>query len=56
MDSFVRDLCKEVSLLKERVKILENKKTENMENENKELKNNIEYLKKENLSLKEEIK
>ena len=43
-------------MLKEEVKELKMNKNENIEKENKELKNSIENLKKENESLKEEIK
>ena len=56
VDEVIRQLCKEVGVLKEEVKVLKMTKIENLEKENKELKNIIENLKKENTSLKEEIK
>ena len=55
VDDVIKQLCKEVNVLKEDSKILKTNKIENLEKENKELKNSIEELKKENMSLKEEI-
>ena len=55
-DDIIKHLCKEINLLKEEIKVLKMNKKENLENENKELKNSIENIKKENISLKEEIK
>jgi hypothetical protein len=55
-DDIIKHLCKEINSLKEEIKVLKMNKKENLENENKELKNSIENIKKENISLKEEIK
>ena len=56
VDDVIKELCKEVNILKEEVKNLKKCKNENLEKENQELKNSIELLKKENINLKEEIK
>ena len=50
----IRELCKEINLIKEEMK---NKNDENkkLESENKELKKDIENLKNENIKLKEEM-
>ena len=56
IDDVIKELCKEVNILKEEVKNLKKGKNENLEKENQELKNSIELLKKENINLKEEIK
>jgi len=56
VDEIIKQVCKELKLLKEEVKILKMNKNENKEKENKELKNSIENLKKENISLIEEFK
>ena len=56
IDDVIKELCKEVNILKEEVKNLKKGKNENLEKENQELKNSIELLKKENINLKEQIK
>ena len=53
-DEIIKDLCKEVNCLKEKIKILENKNTNG--DENKELKNIIDNLKKDNENLGREVK
>ena len=55
-EQLIKDLCREMNSLKERIKILENKNDNKEKNEIKEVKNIIENLKIENQNLKEEIK
>ena len=55
-EDLIKDLCREVSSLKEKIKDLENKNVENLQNENKELKNAIKDLKDNNENLNREIK
>ena len=49
-----RNIYKEIILMKEKIKSLENE-NKNLINENKELKKEIEEIKKDNISLKDEI-
>ena len=63
LEDVIKQLCKEVNVLKEEVNTLKKNKDENGKQEYQELKNSIEILKnenenikKENISLKEEIK
>lgn len=55
-EQLIKDLCREMNSLKERIKILENKNDNKEKNEIKEVKNIIENLKIDNQNLKEEIK
>ena len=52
-DQLIKDLCREMNSLKERIKVLENK---NDNKDYKEIKNIVENLKYDNQNLKEEIK
>lgn len=56
-ESVIKELCKEINLIKEKIKNNNNDNIiKDLKNENGKLKNDIENLKNENLKLKEEIK